>query len=234
MHPLNRFFDKIYCINLIQEKKRKIDAQIRFDKIGLRVEFFNTVRLEFNDQFLPYWNKYGLKFRYGAEASCAMSHYSCLKLAYENGYKNVLIFEDDVVFIKNFNDIIPEYLKKLPDDWQVFNLYSGIYRWNKYHIFTDDTKKIFKTTESFGCIAYGVNRDMMKNIIDEYDKEFDISDNLFAHRMQQNLNYKFYSTFPNLCAQPINKSTINPNPESIINVFPYMVTFDGKKETDYE
>jgi len=47
---------------------------------------------------------------------CAFNHYSAIKTAYETGANSVLLFEDDVLFLKN-RDTIIKYLDNIPTDW---------------------------------------------------------------------------------------------------------------------
>ncbi len=232
-HPLNIFFDKIYCINTLENTERREDVSEKFKLLGIEVEFFNTVRYDLNQQLIDIYNKGKKVFKFDAEVSCAMSHYSCIKKAKLKNYRNVLILEDDVTFVRNFNEVIKSYLELVPDDWDVLYFYSGVYGWNLKHKFLDNTMKIFKSANVNGTLAYAVNNKMYSSILEEYDSKFDISDNLFSKRMQKDNKYIFYSVYPNLCAQHKNTSTINPNPKDIINVFPHMITFGDLKEEDY-
>ena len=80
------FFDEIYCINLERRTDRWNQCQSEFDKIGIadRVIKFDA----FDNKENP-------------KKGCYDSHLSVIKLAYERKLKNVLIFEDDVAFLKN-------------------------------------------------------------------------------------------------------------------------------------
>jgi GR25 family glycosyltransferase involved in LPS biosynthesis len=175
----------------------------------------------------------GHDFKFPGELGCAISHYSCIKQAKDLGYKSILIFEDDVTFLNNFNNIIESYLNVVPDDWDVLYLYSGLYRWTNDHYWVDNSQnKLFTSCGVNGCIAYGLRDKFFDVYLDNQNKSFQITDN-FCNRLQHQFKYHFYSVVPNLCAQEINHSTINPDPHAIINVFPHMRTFQGKGPQDY-
>jgi len=60
---------------------------------------------------------------------CALSHRSVIEIAKKKGYKNVLVFEEDAVFHKDFRNLFiknTEELKKIP--WDI--LYLGACVWN--------------------------------------------------------------------------------------------------------
>lgn len=54
---------------------------------------------------------------------CYQSHLQVLKNCYSNqNNHNVLIFEDDAVFVENFNNKVSLAISSLPSDWQMFYL----------------------------------------------------------------------------------------------------------------
>ncbi len=50
------------------------------------------------------------KFRHLGQLGCVLSHMFCLRDAINSNYDKFIIFEDDVVFHKNFNNMIAKYL----------------------------------------------------------------------------------------------------------------------------
>ena len=236
-HPINNFFDHVFCINLVESKERRQSATDRFTKLGIDVEFFNATRYGFNKYMFNMFNnnKYnGHDFGNANEVNCSISHYSCIRIAKERGYKSILILEDDVVFLKNFNDIIQSYLDLIPNNWNLVYLYSGLWRWSHQHRWIHGAEnKIFTTYDVTGCIAYGIKADMYDAYLEGMDECFQIADN-YCSKLQKTFKYNIYSLVPNLCAQPANRSTINPDPAGIVNVFPFMKSFMGKGPNDYE
>lgn len=77
------FFDRIYCISLKTRGDRQRDAKAQFDRVGLRdrVEFI-LVEPDPAD----------------SERGIFQSHQRCLREALDAGAKQILIFEDDILF----------------------------------------------------------------------------------------------------------------------------------------
>lgn len=107
------YFDAIYYINLDSALERRQAIQERFAQLGIghRVRRFSAVET-------PESHHIG----------CALSHRRIVERAKQQGLQNVLIFEDDAVFL---DETLPalgrsvEELKRLP--WQVFHL--GGHKW---------------------------------------------------------------------------------------------------------
>jgi len=90
---MNRYFDKIYCINLNHRTDRWLESLQEFKKLGIDSDV---------ERFEAHELKPGIK-------GCTKSHYEIIKLAKKNKYKNVLIFEDDVFILRDdFNNILSE------------------------------------------------------------------------------------------------------------------------------
>ena len=111
------FFDKIYCINLKTRPDRRDKAAGVFDMLGIPVEF-HTVDPD---------PVSGIK-------GCFESHVEIIEEAYQAGYQNILIFEDDIVpsvsyDIEAVKDSI-EFMKK-NQFWEMF--YFSCYPDILYH-----------------------------------------------------------------------------------------------------
>jgi len=117
-HLLETVFDQIYIINLIAREDRRAEMKIQLKKVGLNyresaVQFFSTVKPESAED----WPTTGTK-------GCFMSHMNVLKNAKLNGYKKILIFEDDLNFSQNFIIHLPEIIQQLnTKSWDLF--YGG-------------------------------------------------------------------------------------------------------------
>ena len=77
------YFDRIYCISLNERPDRRADAKIQFAKIGLldKVEFVIVK-----------------KHPHNSEQGIFESHMSCIKKGIRAGAKNIVVFEDDILF----------------------------------------------------------------------------------------------------------------------------------------
>jgi GR25 family glycosyltransferase involved in LPS biosynthesis len=115
LHNPFHFFDAIYCMNFAEDTGRWRDVSARFNRLGIasRVRRFESLRTQPN----PY-------------VGAALSHRAVIAEARAQGLKNVLVFEDDVVFT---SDAIAGLQKALGElrgrEWSM--LYLGACRWNR-------------------------------------------------------------------------------------------------------
>jgi hypothetical protein len=107
------FFDAIYCINLDRQPERWAEMQERFGKLGIaeRVRRFAAVDT-------PGCHDIG----------CALSHRRIIDAAHQQGLDNVLVLEDDAVFLEGTRWCLRRSLDELAlQTWDV--LYLGGHRW---------------------------------------------------------------------------------------------------------
>jgi hypothetical protein len=101
------FFDEIFCISAKTRPEKRLRATRQFEDLGIldRVEFLDAIMME------PYWR------------GCTESHRACIRKARDNGANNVLIFEEDVLFLHKDLEALREATVTLQNfDWQVFLL----------------------------------------------------------------------------------------------------------------
>jgi hypothetical protein len=178
------FFDKIYCINLVTRNDRKINAQSIFDKYNIPAEFY-TVE----------------KHPEGGTIGCFNSHASLIRHGYNKGYKNMLIFEDD---IEDTNSLTPDNLRKSTDfmkdnnSWDLF--YLGAFPEINRHV----TKKMGNSIYSLHSIcthAYVINRKYMEKLKNLQWSGVEI-DYLYLK------NAESYASYPTLFIQGVSKSDL--------------------------
>lgn len=139
----NRFinyFDKIFLLTMANRKERKNTVLKQFQEIGIyedliksgKFEIVETVALPITQRALNCMGTSGdISFTYNnneqriGQFMCTSEHYKMIKRSLINGYERILILEDDVCFIKNFNYII-KALQEAPDDFNVLHL-EGYY-----------------------------------------------------------------------------------------------------------
>ena len=150
---INEFFDRIYCINIDRRVDRWESCIKEFEKHGLQVERFSAI--DGNNE------KYNLGYPYDNELAGAMSHLNVLKRSKELGLKNVLILEDDVVFIDNLNELFCEYIKQLPENWDGLH-FGG----NHILPLRRINSNLSKMSKSYALHAYGINEKSYIHIIE--------------------------------------------------------------------
>ncbi len=111
------YFDAIYCINLESDVGRWEKIMRRFERLGIdhRIRRFRAVETPGNHHI-----------------GCALSHRSIIAEARWLGLKNVLVFEDDAVFLKDALNLMERTIAELKKkDWTLF--YLGGHRWEANH-----------------------------------------------------------------------------------------------------
>lgn len=103
------FFDRVYCISLVNREDRRQEAIRQFAGVGLagKVEF---VIVE--------------KHPTDCEQGIYESHLHCMAKGLADGAEHILIFEDDIIFDRFSPEAVDEivsFLKRDPD-WQIFFL----------------------------------------------------------------------------------------------------------------
>lgn len=146
---LNEYFDKIYCINLDERPDRWKQALNEFKKVGIEnVERFSA-----------------FKHEKGA-IGCRESHLGIIRKAKEEKLNNVLIFEDDVLFIEKNIPLISKTLDDLKStNWDLF--YLGATVDPNVGFMNKITNNLFKTNFAYTTHAYAVNGSVFDKILNE-------------------------------------------------------------------
>ena len=108
------------CIHYIPNKERIDDIALELERVGILESsnfqwkystFYGNIQEKLFSQLVKE-KKTTLKSHQRMNA--ALTHYACIKEAYESGAKNVLILENDVVFLKDIEKI-KEIINSKPD-----------------------------------------------------------------------------------------------------------------------
>ena len=207
MHRLNKDFDRIVCINLVNRPDKREKMQSRFNKLEISFEWYNAVQYG----FLPNLTKPIIDSKKAHfnpttpyEIGAALSHYAVIKQAFEEGIERLFVFEDDAVFHKEFNSRLDKSLDLLPADWNIILLYSFMYE------ILPENKRVnsrwITSYRAWSLMSYGINRKAMAEYIKRQDQFFTISD-LVTFKMQEE-GWKIYSAVPTLCVPSMDVSNI--------------------------
>ena len=93
----NSIIDQIYVINMDKDHERLKILDKKMRKLGL--EYIRVSGIDSEKIYSKYKNKTKLK---PGQLGCLLSHINVLEDAIKNKYKNILVLEDDVYFIKIF------------------------------------------------------------------------------------------------------------------------------------
>ncbi len=216
MNILNQKYDKVVCINLVNRKDKKEFMQERFNKLGIEVEWFHPVIYGFNgiiNKALGTFNQSNPN-----EVGPLLSHYHVIKTALEEGINNLFVFEDDCAFHKDWNELLPKYLDKIPNDADGIMLYSYM-----SHLLPENIRVNSRWTKGFkswSLIAYSMNRRAMQEWINRADKCPTIADKISYEMMESGFNFYIASPPLVLPAKELSSNIrINKNYETTKTVF---------------
>jgi GR25 family glycosyltransferase involved in LPS biosynthesis len=128
---LQDFVDEAYYINLDYRTDRREFMENQLKSLGL-VDFIKRVPGVNVFDKTEYIREDNDKMFLAGQA-CSLAHKNVIRMAKENGSKNVLILEDDALFYdcESYNglDIIEKSLDNLSkiDNWEIFYLGSNIF-----------------------------------------------------------------------------------------------------------
>ena len=97
----NKYFDHIYVLSKPSSFDRRKILDKEFERIGLKNYQYCY---GFENNLIDYSKYYNNDIK-KEHIMTTIGHYSIIKTAYELGYENILIFEDDVRFLKDLNKI---------------------------------------------------------------------------------------------------------------------------------
>lgn len=156
---LNDIFDKVYCINLKHRIDRWESCQTQFNKYGIEVERFDAVN---GNEIIPE----GINGLMPGEVGVIRSNYNVIKEAKENGYKKIIIFEDDVELCEDFNERFKLHYDNTPNDWRFIymggNHVGGLVRINN---------KVSKIRHSYAIHAICVHEELYDHILTMLEEE---------------------------------------------------------------
>lgn len=217
-------FEHIFCLNLSHRDDRRHKMIAQLDDLGVLHSpkfswHISTSHLHSGLMAKAVINAKVGNFSFPNELNCAREHWTMVKQAYDFGYQNVLIIEDDVLIIKNL-DFIGEVLDNIPEDYDLLQ-FGGFSaspetvnapRINPYWM---------KAIGAWNCSMYALSRKGMKYYMKCQETFFTVADNpLYIAYRNEDL-VKAY-----LCVKPVviqeisedNKSDIRPDTEVTRNL----------------
>lgn len=201
---INKYFDNIYVLNLDRRTDRYEKVKEKMDQLGINFERFSAIDgnniSDSEHDFSKFVqgrgmieNKYAL--------ACLRSHIEIIKDAKKNGYKRILIFEDDVLISKDINVHIQK-LRNI-DDWKLLYLGSSQYNWNV--VFIED---FFFSKQSLGTFAYAIDESIYDEVL---NKSISKSIDNILSDLQSQYHGDCYTFYPNICISDVSESDIRSN-----------------------
>lgn len=164
---MNRYFDKILCINLDHriDRWKETAAVLRRNKI----EVERMPAIYGKDLNIP--TQHGSW--YAGVLGCSISHLFAVKYAQQLNLRNILILEDDVEFEDNVTEKFNEILHEIPDDWDMI-YFGGSHRETP----TQYTEHLYRISNTTAIHAIALNSkffDKAISVLTNINESADIS-----------------------------------------------------------
>jgi len=153
---LDTVFPFKVCINLDRRPERWEAMKVNFERLGVRsIERLSAIDGE--SVIVPE----RLSHLRPVDYACTLSHLTAVKKASDTGNPSVLIFEDDCLFDPAFEEKFPEYMRQVPEDWDM--LFLG-----GYHFETPlpVSRNVVRARMTLTTHAYAVRQSIYSNFIE--------------------------------------------------------------------
>ncbi len=207
----------IFTLNLERSPDRRDRFMKQAKKASVDFEFFNAV--DGLGKNIADFDAYNSKKRIRdyffdlepTEIACYLSHYNCIKNAYDNGLEKVVIFEDDISFGDNFK-IVLDYCLGLDDRFEMVRLF-GLKNQKSMKIAEIDYgyNLVVPLNTLCGAQGYMLNRNGMKKILD-YGKDITVQFDIMIDTFWEN-GLTIFAVDPHpITEAQTSASTINIKP----------------------
>jgi GR25 family glycosyltransferase involved in LPS biosynthesis len=205
------FFDRIYIINLPERTDRLKQTIVELKKVGVEIDDGKVIVFPAIKPSDPQ------DFPSIAVRGCFESHLSVLKLVQEQNFKNVLIIEDDILFVKNFKLLEETIVEQLYNKNWGFVYFGHVEDSNNNDSFILEKYSKPVLTTAF----YAVNSNIFNSLISflEIVKKRPNGhplggpmhvDGAYSTFRQQNPDVETWIVFPSLAKQRSSASDISP------------------------
>jgi hypothetical protein len=229
LSALNGYFDHVYVINLERRPDRRLDMIQKLTRLNIRAEFFAPE--DGNDpgiirEYQAYLDRpineetaHELEKKLKRKVIYSPGSWAYLKTfrnllgdADKKGYEKILCFDDDVVFVKDFESLFRKLTKSVPVNWKLLYLGASQHSWilGEDMEFPENSENpgYYHALNTDGSFAVGINRQIF-GILREEMAKMNCSFDSGALRMASK---KFHGNclvaFPNLVIADVQESDI--------------------------
>lgn len=196
---VNEYFDHVYCLNLDRRQDRWNKISKKFNELGIQVQRFSAI--DGNNLSDDILSKYSIN-KY--EVGCFLSHYEIIKDAKKNDYKRILVFEDDALFVNNFNKKFENIPNKVKKDWKL--IYLGATQGDNWDML-DFNGGFYCPCRTDGLFAYATNNSVYDEIL-KFESTTNKPIDTVLHDIQEKYYGSCYVFFPYLAIADMSDSDI--------------------------
>lgn len=196
---VNKYYDKIYCLNLDRRPDKWDIVKEKFDKLNINAVRYSAIDgNELSQEILSKYNKIN-KYEIG----CMLSHYNIIKNAKKNNYKRILILEDDICFAENFNEKFNKFISNIPNNYKLLYLGATQHNWKDIEY----ENEFYYAEGTDGTFAYSITSKLYDTILntDEVNNK-PIDYKLWD--IQKNFYKECFVCYPNIIIADVSDSDI--------------------------
>jgi len=209
-------YSKVKSINdyLHSYSKLLITPTIKISSIEEYTEFLKN-----NPSFVPDPYGYSLHgeqgWRYG-EIGIWASNWTAWRNFLESDSDYLILMEDDIVYSDGFMDMIINYMRQLPENWDAFHAFSPADQFGKYnHSHDIDADDVCRCYQDWSCLCYIITKAGAQKLIDNSNR-FNLPLDWYMFRQQH-----IFNTY-----------TIKPSSEFPCTLLPTESTFQTKQKRE--
>lgn len=214
----NQYFDEVYCINKRSSNQRWTKVKNRFIEENIfvkRIDAITPYDKVAIDSFLNQNNNVSFTdFNYNIKTAAAYcSHLFCIEESEKENYSRILIFEDDIIFHNNYQELFKQSINQIPDDWDVWLLGGFQNDWSNTILTGGDSESpslFYISDVTMGMFAYAVSKKgltKLKNIFKEYQNSNICIDTVLGYIIMKNELLNVYISYPMLVGHDTIPST---------------------------
>ena len=212
---LNNFFEKCYVIGT--QNKNKYCEQV--------IKLLNSLKIKNITTIYGYSPKTNNKFLSKGELSYVEVWEKILKDSVDK-YSKILIFDDDVRPIYNFQLNFSKLFENIPNDWDIIYLGASQHSWEEIDITEAYFKGYYRAHNTKGSFAMLLSNNAIKKVVDNINIH---NTRIPLDEVINSLDLNKYVLFPNVFIADVSTSQIRRPRKDIIqhsnkmkwNIFQY-------------
>jgi glycosyl transferase family 25 len=203
-NTLNSYINKIYIINLVDNIFRRNYIILLMKKYQLNFTLIVVERI--TDHTYNLLNIYNNLTK--GEVGCTLSHLWCINDIINNEYNNAIIFEDDIVLHKDFNQLIINTLSNNKYDFLLLGACDFSFKKINYNFVKNNLYRPHESSERiYGAHAIYYSLNGAKKMFEDKIKNFSFFDKNFFY-MFNIFEKTSFICYPNLVVSDITTSNL--------------------------
>lgn len=192
------FVQNALVIGLVKSYETRLKKFLSSNKFNGNLEVIEAV----DGSLLPKVEE-GIPLNQG-DLGCLLSHIKALQYAKSKNWNCVMIFEDDAVFVPDFNEKLTICMNELPANWDMLWLGGSDYRMP--YPYSKNLNRLVASWGTFGYVIRDTVYDYFINIMSEQKLS---SDDYFRRNHSKFLSFKTVERLVNHSGGVSDRQTVN-------------------------